>query len=192
MGRIEVIVGCMFSGKTEELIRRLRRAQFAKQKVQVFKPQIDNRYSLEDVASHSSQKFPSIPVKSASEIMELLQDSTRIVGIDEGQFFDREIVSVVTKLANRGLRVIVAGLDMDWRGEPFQPMPELMAIAEEVCKQHAICMICGDPATRTQKLVKEDRQIQVGAADSYEARCRSCHETNLEKVQPSRGAVVWI
>lgn len=191
MGRLEVIVGCMFSGKTEELIRRLRRAQFAKQKVQVFKPLIDNRYSAEDVASHSSQRLPSLPVGSAAEIMQKLHDSTRVVGIDEGQFFDTEIVNVVTKLADRGLRVIVAGLDMDWKGQPFQPMPQLMAIAEEVIKQHAICMICGDPATRTQKLIQENSQIQVGASDAYEARCRNCHETDLKNVQPARSPIMW-
>lgn len=192
MGRIEVIVGCMFSGKTEELIRRLRRAQLAKQKVQVFKPGIDTRYSAEDVASHSSQRLPSTPVKSAAELMEHLLDTTRVVGIDEGQFFDSEIVAVVTKLADRGLRVIIAGLDMDWQGQPFQPMPQLMAIAEEVVKQHAICMVCGDPATRTQKLIHETSQIQVGASEAYEARCRSCHEVDLKKVQPARTSVAWI
>lgn len=192
MGRIEVIVGCMFSGKTEELIRRLRRAQLAKQKVQVFKPGIDTRYSAEDVSSHSAQRLPSVPVKSAAELMEHILDTTRVVGIDEGQFFDSEIVSVVSKLADRGIRVIIAGLDMDWQGQPFQPMPQLMAIAEEVVKQHAICMVCGDPATRTQKLVHETSQIQVGASEAYEARCRSCHEINLKQVLPARGNAAWI
>lgn len=190
-GRIEVIVGCMFSGKTEELIRRLRRAQLAKQKVQVFKPAIDDRYSAEDVASHSSQRLPSHPVKSAADILLNLFDTTRVVGIDEGQFFDDEIVSVVNKLANRGIRVIVAGLDMDWQGEPFHPMPQLMAIAEEISKQHAVCMSCGAPATRTQKLINESKQVHVGAADSYEARCRQCHEVDLKRVQPSRPSIVW-
>lgn len=183
MGRIEVVVGCMFSGKTEELIRRVRRAQFAKQRVQVFKPAIDQRYSVDEVASHNDRKIASIPVQSAAEIMALVQDTTRVVGIDEGQFFDESLVEVATKLANRGLRVIVAGLDMDWKAEPFQPMPALMAIAEEVVKQHAICMVCGDSATRTQKLSPGSSRIQVGAAEAYEARCRKCHEIDLPVFQ---------
>ena len=183
MGRIEVIVGCMFSGKTEELIRRLRRAQLAKQRIQVFKPTIDVRYSEDEVASHSSQRIPSIVVAKSSEILEKLDDNTRVVGVDEGQFFDEGIVDVVSKLANRGLRVIVAGLDMDWKGEPFHPMPSLMAVAEEVLKQQAICMICGDPASRTQKLIHAEGTIHVGAAETYEARCRTCHETDLRNLR---------
>lgn len=182
-GQIEVVVGCMFSGKTEELIRRLRRAQLAKQKVQVFKPALDARYSEDEVASHSSQRIPSIVVTRAREILEKLDDSTRVVGIDEGQFFDEAIVEIIDKLANRGLRVIVAGLDMDWKGEPFHPMPAIMAIAEDVMKQHAVCMMCGAPATRTQRLKGSEGQIQVGAAESYEARCRSCHETDLQNMR---------
>lgn len=180
-GRVEVVAGCMFSGKTEELIRRIRRAQLAKQKVQVFKPSIDNRYSSDEVSSHNDRRVPSIVVSSSSEIFEKLDDMTRVVGIDEAQFFDEKIVEVVQRLANRGIRVLVAGLDMNWKGEPFHPMPALMAIAEEVSKQHAICMVCGDSATRTQKLVAGDSQILVGAAESYEARCRSCHEVELTR-----------
>jgi thymidine kinase len=182
-GKIEVVVGCMFSGKTEELIRRVRRAHLAKQRVQVFKPTIDVRYSEDEVASHSSQRIPSTTVSRAQEILEKLDDSTRVVGIDEGQFFDEAIVDVVNKLANRGLRVIVAGLDMDWKGEPFNHMPALMAVAEEVIKQHAVCMSCGEPATRTQRLRGTDGKIQVGAAEAYEARCRSCHETDLQNLR---------
>lgn len=175
-GQIEVIVGCMFSGKTEELIRRVRRAQLAKQRVQVFKPAIDNRYSEEDVASHSDQRVRSIPVRRSTEILSLLDDTTRVVGIDEGQFFDEGLVEVVQRLAKRGLRVIIAGLDMNFKAEPFHPMPLLMAIAEDVSKQQAVCVQCGKPATRTQRLSRSDNEIEVGAHGAYEARCRNCHE----------------
>lgn len=175
-GWIEVVVGGMFSGKTEELIRRLRRAKFARQKVQVFKPVIDDRYRLEEVCSHNQNTFPSLPVKHSQEIWDHLQDDTQVVGIDEGQFFDQELVQVVQTLAERGVRVIIAGLDTDWQAKPFEPMPTLMAIAENVTKQHAVCVVCGSLASRTQRTgtVADQMtgQIAVGAADMYEARCR--------------------
>ncbi|NUM58816.1 MAG: thymidine kinase [Bdellovibrionaceae bacterium] len=171
-GWIEVIVGSMFSGKTEELIRRTRRAEFAKLKVQVFKPVIDNRYKEKEVTSHNLNTVDAIPLNHIEEIWDHLSPKTRVVGIDEGQFFDPSIVQVVQDLADRGLRVIIAGLDTDWKGRPFEPMPTLMAIAENVTKQHAVCMVCGAPASRTQKTSGGDSQIEVGAAESYEARCR--------------------
>lgn len=186
VGWVEVIVGSMFSGKTEELIRRLRRAELARQRVQVFKPVIDNRYSVDEIASHSEQRVFSHPVSSAQEILTKLDDSTRVIGIDEGQFFSSDIVDVVQKLANRGLRVIVAGLDTDWKGHPFHPMPELMSIAELVDKQHAICMICGAQASRTQRLVQSQEGILVGATESYEARCRTCFDPHLQRQNRNR------
>jgi thymidine kinase len=171
-GWIEVVVGSMFSGKTEELIRRVRRAEFAKLKVQVFKPVIDNRYKEKEVTSHNLNTVDATPLNNIDEIWDHLNSKTRVVGIDEGQFFDSRIVQVVQDLADRGLRVIIAGLDTDWKGQPFEPMPTLMAIAENVTKQHAVCMVCGAPASRTQKTSGGDSQIEVGAAESYEARCR--------------------
>ncbi len=177
----------MFSGKTEELMRRLKRAQYARQKIQVFKPVIDQRYSVDHVQSHDANKILSIPVKTAKEILERVDDNTRVVGIDEAQFFDDEIVDVAQKLAYRGTRVICAGLDMDFRGNPFGPMPKLLAIAEHVTKLSAVCVVCGAPATRSQRMVSEqqdstlaavDGQVLVGAHDYYEARCRFCHEPN--------------
>lgn len=178
-GWIEVIVGSMFSGKTEELIRRLKRAQIAKQRVQVFKPRVDNRYSAEQVASHSSQRHHSVVIDKVEDILELVHDSTRVVGIDEGQFFDSKLVDVCQKLANRGVRVIVAGLDTDWQGKPFEPMPQLMAVAEIVIKQNAICMVCGGLASRTQRISESVDRVQVGANDMYEARCRGCFDPGL-------------
>lgn len=178
-GWIEVIVGSMFSGKTEELIRRLRRAQIAKQRVQVFKPRIDDRYSSHEVTSHSQQKETSIVVDDAQEILQKINDSTRVVGVDEGQFFDLNLVEVCQKLASRGIRVIVAGLDTDWRGEPFEPMPQLMAVAEIVLKSNAICMVCGGLASRTQRLSQSTAQVEVGAGGIYEARCRGCFDPHL-------------
>lgn len=178
-GWIEVIVGSMFSGKTEELIRRLNRARIAKQRVQVFKPRIDNRYSQDHVTSHSEQKTKSQVVDNAKQIFDLLDDNTRVVGIDEGQFFDGSLVDVCQKLANRGIRVLVAGLDTDWRGIPFEPMPQLMAVAEIIIKSNAICMVCGGLASRTQRLTASTDRVQVGAADIYEARCRGCFDPNL-------------
>lgn len=169
----------MFSGKTEELIRRIKRAQIARLKVQVFKPRIDDRYAKEQVMSHSAQKCEATPIDHPEEILNLLEDNTRIVGIDEAQFFAPSVVEIVQRLANRGLRVIVAGLDMDYRGVPFGPMPDLMATAEMVTKMSAICTHCGQPASRTKRLqVKETEgadQVLVGAQDFYEARCRRCY-----------------
>lgn len=171
-GWIEVVVGSMFSGKTEELIRRLRRAQFARQPMQVFKPIIDIRYSVTEVASHNQNKIEAHPVDSSQDILDLLKDETKVVGIDEGQFFDHELLNVAQTLAARGIRVIIAGLDTDWKGEPFGPIPALMAIAEDVSKQHAVCVVCGRAASRTQRTANSDSQVLVGAADMYEARCR--------------------
>jgi thymidine kinase len=171
----------MFSGKTEELIRRVRRACIAKQKVQVFKPDIDDRYSIERVTSHNGQDFAALPVKQARDILTTIDDDTTVVAIDEAQFFDPEIVAVTEQLANSGLRVILAGLDMDFRGESFGPMPALMSHADEVQKLHAICVICGEDASRTQRLVNgqpanyHDPIIMVGASEAYEARCREHH-----------------
>jgi thymidine kinase len=178
-GWIEVIVGSMFSGKTEELIRRLKRAQIAKQRVQVFKPRIDNRYSESQVTSHSDQRAESQAIDSSKEILELVADNTRVVGIDEGQFFDADLVQVCQKLADRGVRVIVAGLDTDWRGLPFEPMPQLMAVAEIVLKSNAICVVCGGLASRTQRLGQSTKRVEVGANDLYEARCRGCFDPLL-------------
>jgi thymidine kinase len=181
-GSIEVICGSMFSGKTDELIRRLVRATIAKQKVQVFKPAIDIRYAVEKVASHTGSTFDAIPVEKAAEIRSRLDADTTVVGIDEAQFFDAEVVRVAQELAARGVRVLVAGLDTDFRGEPFGSMPILMAEAEQVSKLHAICMTCGDDASRTQRLVNgkparyDDPVVIVGASELYEARCRLHHE----------------
>jgi thymidine kinase len=181
-GSVEVVCGSMFSGKTDELIRRLRRATIAKQQVQVFKPAIDNRYAIEKVKSHAGSEFDATPVQKAVEIFGKMDANTTVVGIDEAQFFDPEIVSLVGELAQRGIRVIVAGLDTDFRAEPFGCMPVLMAIAEKVDKLQAICMTCGEPASRTQRLVNgrpayyEDPVVIVGAAEMYEARCRKHHE----------------
>ena len=180
-GWIEVICGSMFSGKTEELIRRMRRAQFAKQKVEIFKPAIDTRYHEEDVVSHNETSIHSTPVPSSANII-LLANDVEVVGIDEAQFFDPEVVKVAKELASRGVRVLVAGLDTDFRGEPFGSMPILMAEAENVAKLHAICMVCGDDASRTQRLVNgkparyDDPVVIVGASELYEARCRQHHE----------------
>lgn len=180
-GFIEVVCGSMFSGKTEELLRRLRRAQIARQKVQVFKPVIDDRYSSDHVQSHDATRILSQPVSKATEILDFIDDKTRVVGIDEAQFFDESVVEVAQKLAYRGVRVIVAGLDMDFRGEPFGPMPRLLSVAENVTKLSAVCMVCGNPASRTQRVAGgSDNQIAVGAKEMYEARCRFCHEPELE------------
>ncbi|AEM77660.1 thymidine kinase [Thermoanaerobacter thermohydrosulfuricus] len=181
-GFIEAIVGPMFSGKSEELIRRIKRAQIAKQKVQVFKPAIDDRYSIDKVVSHNGTNINAISVVKASEIIELLEEDTEVIAIDEIQFFDHSIVDVVREIADLGKRVICAGLDMDFRGEPFGPTPDIMAIAESVDKLTAICVKCGNPATRTQRLINgkpakyDDPIILVGAHETYEARCRKCHE----------------
>jgi len=174
-GWIEVIVGCMFSGKTEELIRRLRRAEIAKQRVAIFKPKIDTRYSSDHIVSHSDAKLRSMVVSDAREIEQLAQDA-QVIGIDEGQFFDLTLVDVTERLANHGKRVVIAGLDQDYRGKPFEPMPQLLAVAEYITKTLAICVVCGNPADRTQRTTPSKERVLVGAKDSYEARCRRCFE----------------
>ncbi len=173
-GWIEVIVGSMFSGKSEELIRRLKRAQIARQKVQVFKPKIDNRYSIEQIASHSGMTHVSKPVMTAKEILAQIEADTEVVGIDEGQFFDMEIVQAVNALADGGKRVIIAGLDQDYTGKPFEPMPQLLSIAEFITKTHAICVKCGETANYSQRTSASTARVEVGASDKYEARCRQC------------------
>lgn len=178
-GSVEVIVGSMFSGKSEELIRRVRRAQIARQKVQIFKPVIDARYSDTHIVSHSAMKLESQAVSTAHEILHQVEPDTEVVGIDEGQFFDHELVGVVNDLAANGKRVLIAGLDMDYLGRPFEPMPLLMAIAEEVTKTRAVCIQCGSPATYTQRLIASRERVVVGAADAYEARCRACFDPRL-------------
>ena len=181
-GSIEVVCGSMFSGKTDELIRRLVRATIAKQKVQVFKPAIDVRYAVEKVTSHAGSNYDATPVEKAIDIPARIEEDTTVIAIDEAQFFDPEIVQVAQQLASRGVRVLVAGLDTDFRGEPFGPMPVFMSIAEHVDKLHAICMVCGDEASRTQRLVNgkparyDDPVVIVGASEMYEARCRVHHE----------------
>ena len=181
-GHIELICGSMFSGKTEELIRRLRRAVIARQKVQVFKPAIDDRYHVERVTSHNGLDFEAQPVATASDVHAVLAPDTTVVAIDEVQFFDAGIVALCEALADEGLRVICAGLDTDFRGVPFGPMPDLLARAEQVDKLHAICVVCGEEASRTQRLIEgrpaafDDPVVLVGAAEVYEARCRQCHQ----------------
>jgi thymidine kinase len=180
-GSIEVVTGSMFSGKTDELIRRLRRARIARQNVQVFKPAIDIRYAVEKVTSHAGTEFEATPVNCAADILPLIRPDTTVVALDEAQFFEPEVTRYCQALADRGLRVIVAGLDTDFRGEPFGPMPELMAIAEKVDKLHAICAVCGDEAARTQRLLDgqpafyDEPVVVVGASELYEARCRQHH-----------------
>ncbi len=172
-GWIEVICGCMFSGKTEELIRRLRRAEIARQHVSIFKPRIDKRYSDDHIVSHSDDRLRSIVVDSAMEILDSSKDA-QVVGIDEGQFFKMELVEVCESLALAGKRVIVAGLDQDYRGKPFEPIPQILAVAEYITKTLAICMVCGNPADRTQRKTQSGERVLVGAKDIYEARCRKC------------------
>jgi thymidine kinase len=181
-GRIEVVTGCMFSGKSEELIRRLKRAQIARQKVIALKSSLDDRYGLETIASHSGIHLESAIVASPSDVLRIVEEKqVEVVGIDEVQWFDPGIIEVAEYLAGKGVRVILAGLDQDFRGEPFGPMPELLALAEEVTKLTAVCMVCGRPATRTQRIVNgrparyDDPVVMVGAAESYEARCREHH-----------------
>ncbi len=181
-GRIEVVCGSMFSGKTEELIRRVRRAQIARQVVQVFKPALDDRYGVQKITSHNGLFVEAVPVLDAVTLLSLVEPETDVVAIDEVQFFDWQVAAVCSTLANRGLRVILAGLDLDFRGEPFGPMPLLLALAEEVEKLHAICMVCGQDASRTQRLINgkpasyNDPVILVGASEVYEARCRMHHQ----------------
>ena len=176
LGSIEVICGSMFSGKSEELIRRLRRAQIAKQRVQIFKPRVDSRFSDDHIVSHSDMKMKSQLVANAAEIPELVDGRTQVIGIDEAQFFDLDLVAVCNRLADMGKRVIVAGLDQDYRGRPFDPLPQLLSIAEYITKTLAICVRCGAPANRTQRTVNNAERVLVGATDSYEARCRLCFE----------------
>lgn len=172
-GWIEVVCGSMFSGKTEELIRRLNRAKIAKQKVEIFKPSIDTRYDANDVVSHNENVIRSTPIHVASDML-LLSNNCDVIGVDEAQFFDEELVDVCVKLANKGIRVIVAGLDMDFTGKPFGPMPGLMSVAEYVTKVHAICMKCGGVASYSYRLTNDEGQVLLGETDSYEARCRTC------------------
>src|SRR5205809_2935205 len=178
MGWIEVIVGPMFSGKSEELIRRLRRAEIARQRVQIFKPRIDERYGADEIVSHSGLGIPSQSVSGALEILDNVEARTEVVGIDEAQFLGEEMVRVSMKLADLGKRVIVAGLDTDFLGRPFEPMPRLLAVAEEITKLLAICVRCGNPAVHTQRLFASEELIVVGASGMYEARCRRCFEPN--------------
>jgi thymidine kinase len=195
-GSIEVITGSMFSGKTEELIRRLRRARIARQNIQVFKPLIDNRYTLEKVTSHAGHEFDATPVPHAADILPQVRPDTTVVAIDEAQFFDRQVCEVCRQLAERGLRVIAAGLDQDFRGEPFGPIPELLALAEHVDKLHAICAVCGDEGSRTQRLINgqpaqyDDPVVAVGASEMYEARCREHHAVPRSAAAPAPAAAL--
>jgi thymidine kinase len=192
MGWIEVVVGPMFSGKSEELIRRLRRAEFARQRVQIFKPVIDQRYAANGIVSHSGLEIASDLVKEAVEILVKVEPRTEVIGIDEGQFLGEGLVEVCTKLADMGKRVIVTGLDTDFMGRPFEPMPRLLAVAEEITKLLAICVRCGNPAVHTQRLVASEELIVVGAGGMYEARCRRCFEPNLatQKIEDDKKNVL--
>ncbi len=194
-GRLEIICGSMFSGKTEELIRRLRRAKIAKQQVQVFKPAIDDRYHESQVTSHNGMGIDARPVQSSADIQALLHPDTTVVAIDEVQFFDNGIISVCETLASEGKRIICAGLDTDFRGEPFGPIPELMARAEHVRKLHAICIVCAEEASRTQRLINgepaayDDPIVMVGANEVYEARCRQCHQVTKKRTGNAAASV---
>ncbi len=179
-GRIEVVCGSMFSGKTEELIRRLKRAKFAKQRVEIFKPSLDTRYSDNDVVSHDQNSIPSTPIDTSASIL-LLAGDNDVIGIDEAQFFDNGLIDVCNQLANRGIRVIVAGLDMDFKGVPFGPMPALCAIADEVTKVHAICVKCGALAYVSHRLVKNDKRVLLGETMEYEPLCRECYQRILSE-----------
>ena len=184
-GSIEVICGSMFSGKTEELIRRMKRAQFARQKVEIYKPCIDVRYSEDQVVSHDSHSIPSTPIDSPASML-LLSSDVEVVGIDEAQFFDETLVDVVQTLANRGIRVIIAGLDTDFMGKPFGPMPALMAVAEDIQKVHAICVRCGSPANHSHRLVASDALVVLGEKDEYEPLCRHCYNAAMVSEQNIR------
>lgn len=186
IGWIEVVCGPMFSGKSEELIRRLRRAEIARQRVQIFKPGLDERYSDAHIVSHSELRIRSEAVRDAADIESRLDRRTEVIGIDEAQFLGMELVDLVVRLADIGKRLIVAGLDTDYLGRPFHPMPELLAVADEITKTLAICMQCGNPAKHTQRLVQKEDLIVVGAAGVYEARCRRCFEPDLSKVAAER------
>jgi thymidine kinase len=187
-GWIEVIVGSMFSGKSEELIRRLRRARIARQKVQIFKPAIETRYAVDDIVSHGEMRIESRPVEGSRQLLDAVAPDTEVIGIDEGQFFDQDLPAVCSTLADRGMRVIVAGLDQDYLGKPFEPMPQLLAIAEYITKTHAICMVCGNPANHTQRLVASDDRVLLGAQGMYEARCRRCFDPMLTRERPAAQA----
>jgi thymidine kinase len=189
LGWIEVVCGPMFSGKSEELIRRLRRAEIARQRVQIFKPGIDQRYGDDHIVSHSSLKIRSVGVKDAADLESKLDLRTEIIGIDEAQFLGMGMVDLVIRLADMGKRIIIAGLDTDYLGRPFHPMPELLAVADEITKTLAICMQCGNPAKHTQRLVASEELIVVGAAGMYEARCRRCFEPNLAKEEVEKTKV---
>ena len=178
-GWIEVITGSMFSGKSEELIRRVRRAEIARQRVQVFKPQVDTRFAEDFVVSHSDIRFAAENVGSARELLDAVRPDTEVVAVDEGQFFDAELPMILSTLADQGKRVIVAGLDQDYLGKPFEPMPQLLAIAEYITKTLAISMVCGGPASHTQRLVASKERVLVGASGTYEARCRHCYDPTL-------------
>ena len=182
-GWIEVIVGSMYSGKTEELIRRLRRAQIARQKVEIFKPAIDDRYALDHIVSHSELRIPSRSIRDAKEILRYAHEA-QVIGIDEGQFLGPDLVRVCERLARRGKRVVVAGLDQDYAGKPFEPMPQLLAVAEYITKTLAICVVCGNPANRTYRKKKRSGRVVVGGADLYEARCRRCYELGRRAAPP--------
>lgn len=183
-GWIEVICGSMFSGKTEELIRRLKRAEYAGMKVEIFKPVIDNRYSTEKVVSHNKNSIPSTPLSNSQELL-MFAEGIQVIGIDEAQFFDEGITEVLEKLANKGARIIVAGLDLDYLGNPFGPMPQLLAVAEYVTKLHAICMVCGGLASRSHRISEQSGQVMLGEKNSYEPLCRSCYNEKVaaEKLQ---------
>jgi thymidine kinase len=185
-GWIEVITGSMFSGKSEELIRRLRRAQIARQKVQIFKPILDDRFSEDHIVSHSDMRMASQNVSSSAELLRCVDEDTEVVGIDEGQFFDADLPAACNALADQGRRVIVAGLDQDYLGRPFEPMPQLLAIAEYITKTLAICVVCGEPANHTQRLVASSDRVLVGASGLYEARCRHCFDPALSSVDERR------
>jgi thymidine kinase len=187
-GWIEVITGSMFSGKSEELIRRLRRAQIARQKVQIFKPRFDSRFSEDEIVSHSAMRMSSSNVASSADLLRDVEPDTEVVGIDEGQFFDDKLPEACNTLADRGKRVIVAGLDQDYLGKPFEPMPQLLAIAEYITKTLAICMVCGSPANHTQRLVVSRDRLLLGAQGTYEARCRACFDPNLASGSDQSGA----
>ena len=189
-GWIEVIVGSMYSGKTEELIRRLRRAQIARQRVEIFKPAIDDRFALDAIVSHSELRIPSRSVRTATDVLKYAHEA-QVIGIDEGQFLGKDLVRVCETLANSGKRVIVAGLDQDYAGKPFEPMPQLLAVAEFITKTLAICVVCGNPANRTYRKVRRGGRVVVGGADVYEARCRRCHQlgrrVRVPKIATQRG-----
>jgi len=185
-GWIEVIVGSMFSGKSEELIRRLRRAQIARQRVQIFKPAVDTRFADDHIVSHSELRIPSDSAVTAAELLAKVRSDTEVIGIDEGQFFDAELPVAATVLAGRGMRVIVAGLDQASLGQPFEPMPQLLAIAEYITKTRAICMVCGNPANHTQRLVGNRARVRLGASGTYEARCRRCFDPTLAETEEQK------